>query len=58
MPYSIKLYIFIMAYKAIPILIFNVILIGPNTIWRYPKNIYRVYKALFKLKKKVWRGII
>ena len=45
-------YIFIIAYKAIPILIFNAILIWPNATWRYPKNTYRAYKVLFRLKKK------
>ena len=56
--YPIKLYISTVAYKAIPILISNAILIGSNTTQRYPKNAYRVYKALFRLKKEIWQGII
>ena len=53
MPYFIKLYIFTAAYRAIPTLIFNTILTRPNTTWRYSKNAYRAYKALFRLKKEV-----
>ena len=53
MPYPIKPYISTMAYKAIPTLISNAILMWPNTIWRYSKNTYRAYKALFKLGKEV-----
>ena len=53
MPYFIRLYIFTIAYKAIPILTFNAILMWPNATWRYPKNTYRAYKALFRLRKKV-----
>ena len=51
MLYSIKLYIFTVAYKAIPTLIFNAISTGPNVTWRYPKNAYKAYKALFRLRK-------
>ena len=58
MPYSIKLYIFTAVYKAIPTLISNAILMWPNTAWRYLKNAYRAYKALFKLGKEVWWGTI
>ena len=54
MPYPIKPYIFTAAYKAIPTLIPNAISIWPNTTWRYPKNTYRAYKALFRLGKEVW----
>ena len=53
MPYLIRLYIFIIAYKAIPTLTSNVISMWPNTTWRYPKNAYKAYKALFRLKKEV-----
>ena len=53
MPYPIKPYIFIIAYKVIPTLISNAILMWPNTIWRYSKNAYKAYKALFRPKKKV-----
>ena len=53
MPYPIKPYIFIAAYKAIPTLISNAILTWLNITWRYPKNTYRAYKALFRLKKEV-----
>ena len=53
MPYFIKLYIFIIAYKAIPTLTFNVISMWPNATWRYPKNAYRAYKALFRPGKEV-----
>ena len=58
MPYPIKLYISITAYKVIPILISNAILTQPNAIQRYPKNAYKAYKALFRLKKEVQRGTI
>ena len=58
MPYSIKPYISIIAYKAIPILISNAILTRLNTTWRYPKNAYRVYETLFKPGKEVQRGTI
>jgi len=44
---SIKIYISTIAYKVIPTLISNVILIWPNTAWRHLKNAYRAYKALF-----------
>ena len=53
MSYPIKPYISTVAYKAIPTLIFNAILMRLNTTWRYPKNAYRAYKALFKLGKEV-----
>ena len=53
MPYSIKLYISITAYKAIPTLISNAILTQLNTTWKYPKNTYKVYKTLFRLRKEV-----
>ena len=53
MPYFIKIYIFIIAYKAIPTLISNIILMWPNTAWRHLENAYKVYKALFRLKKEV-----
>ena len=53
MPYPIKLYIFTMAYKATPTLIFNAISTWPNAIWRYPKNAYKAYEALFRLRKEV-----
>ena len=36
----------------------NVISIWPNITWKYPKNAYRAYKALFRLRKEVWRGTI
>ena len=52
-PYSIKLYIFIIAYNIIPALIFNVILTSPSTTWRQFKVAYKAYKALFKLEEKV-----
>ena len=42
-----------MAYKAIPTLISNAILIWFNATWRYPKNAYRAYKALFRPGKEV-----
>ena len=58
MPYFIKLYISIIAYKAIPTLTSNAISIWPNATWRYPKNAYKAYKALFRLGKKVWWGAI
>ena len=58
MPYPIKLYISIIAYKAIPILISNAILMWPNTTQKYPKNAYKAYKALFRPKKEVWWGTI
>ena len=58
MPYSIKPYIFTVAYKAIPTLISNTISIWLNAIWRYPKNAYRVYKTLFRPGKEVWWGTI
>ena len=54
MPYFIKLYISIAAYKVIPTLIFNAILMWPNTARRYLKNAYRAYEALFRPKKEVW----
>ena len=54
MPYSIKLYISIMAYKAIPTLISNAISMWFNATWRYPKNAYRAYEALFGPRKEVW----
>ena len=53
MPYSIKPYIFTMAYKVIPTLIPNAISMCPNATWRYFKNAYRAYKALFGLRKEV-----
>ena len=53
MPYPIKPYISTAAYKAIPTLIFNAILMQLNATWKYPKNAYRAYKALFRLKKEV-----
>ena len=53
MPYPIKLYIFTVAYKVIPTLISNAILMWLNATWRYPKNAYRVYKALFRLGKEI-----
>ena len=53
MPCSIKIYISTAAYKAIPTLISNAIVMWPNTAWRYLKNTYRAYKALFKLGKEV-----
>ena len=53
MPCSIKIYISTAAYKAIPTLISNAISTWPNTAWRYLKNAYRAYKALFKLEKEV-----
>ena len=53
MPYFIKLYISIIAYKVIPTLISNAISTWSNTTWRYPKNAYKTYKALFRLKKEV-----
>ena len=52
-PYFIEPYIFTIAYKAIPTLIFNVILMRLNATWRYPKNAYRVYETLFRPKKEV-----
>ena len=58
MPYFIRLYISIIAYKAIPILISNAILMWLNATWKYLKNTYRVYKALFRLGKEVWWGTI
>ena len=58
MPYFIKLYIFIVAYKAITALIPNVILTWPDVTWRYFKNAYRAYKALFKLGKEVQQKTI
>ena len=58
MPYFIKPYISTVAYKAIPTLISNAILMWPNATWRYPKNAYRVYKALFRPRKEVWWGTI
>ena len=54
MPYFIKPYISIMAYKAIPTLISNVILMWLNAIWKYPKNTYKVYETLFRPEKEVW----
>ena len=53
MPYPIEPYISIMAYKAIPTLISNAILMWLNATWRYPKNAYRAYKTLFGLGKEV-----
>jgi len=53
MPCSIKIYISTIAYKAIPTLISNAILTWPNTTWRYLKNAYRAYKALFRLGEEV-----
>ena len=53
MLYFIKIYISTVAYKVIPTLIFNAILMWPNTAWRHLKNAYRAYKALFRLKKEV-----
>ena len=53
MPYPIKLYISTVAYKAIPILISNAILTRLNATWKYSKNAYRAYKALFRLGKEV-----
>ena len=53
MPYPIKPYISTVAYKAIPTLISNAISMWSNTTWRYPKNAYRVYETLFRLKKEV-----
>ena len=53
MPCFIKIYIFTAAYKAIPTLISNAISTWPNTAWRYLKNAYKAYKALFRPKKKV-----
>ena len=53
MPYPIKPYISTMAYKAIPTLIFNAILMWLNATQRYPKNAYRAYKALFRPGKEV-----
>ena len=58
MPYFIKLYISTVAYKAIPTLIFNVILMWLNATQKYPKNIYRAYKALFRPRKEIQWGII
>ena len=58
MPYFIKPYISIIAYKAIPTLIFNAILMWLNATQKYPKNTYRVYKTLFKPEKEVWWGTI
>ena len=58
MPYSIKPYIFTAAYKAIPTLISNAILTRLNATWKYPKNTYRAYETLFRLKKEVWWGTI
>ena len=54
----IKIYIFTIAYKVISTLISNVMLMWLNTAQRYFKNAYRAYKALFKLRKEVWRGTI
>jgi len=51
---SIKIYIFIIAYKAIPTLISNVILTWPNTARRHLKNAYRAYEALFGPGEEVW----
>ena len=53
MPYPIKPYIFTVAYKAIPTLIFNAISTRLNATWRYPKNAYKAYETLFGLKKEV-----
>ena len=58
MPYPIKLYISTIAYKVIPTLISNAISMWLNATWRYPKNAYRAYKALFKPGKEVWWGTI
>ena len=53
MSYPVKPYIFIIAHKVIPTLIFNVISMWLNATWRYPKNTYRAYEVLFRLKKEV-----
>ena len=53
MPYPIKPYISTAAYKAIPTLISNAISTRLNATWKYPKNAYRAYETLFKLKKEV-----
>ena len=52
-PYFIKLYIPIIAYNAIPALIFNIMLISPNTIQRRLKIAHKAYKALFGLEKEI-----
>jgi len=58
MPCSIEIYNSTIAYKAIPILIFNAISTWPNTAWRHLKNAYRAYKALFRPGEEVWQGTI
>ena len=57
MPYPIKPYISIVAYKVIPTLISNAILMWPNTTWRYFKNAYKVYKLYSDQKKKFSREL-
>ena len=53
MPYPIKPYISTAAYKVIPTLISNAILTWLNATWRYSKNAYKVYEALFRPGKEV-----
>ena len=53
MSYPIKLYISTVAYKVTPTLISNTISMWLNATWRYSKNTYKAYKALFRLKKEV-----
>ena len=52
-PYFIKPYISTVAYKVIPTLISNAISTRLNATWKYFKNTYRVYKTLFRLRKKI-----